>query len=119
MAKISNKLKDKKNRQYRSRQIMLGVFLILFSILTFASLLSYFNTWRIDQSNLENFFSKDIHTINIAKKFGAILSHFLIYRMFGVASFVFSFLLFINLTDNDIPNQFASTHSSLKRLPSL
>ena len=95
MAKISNKLKDKKNRQYRSRQIMLGVFLILFSILTFASLLSYFNTWRIDQSNLENFFSKDIHTINIAKKFGAILSHFLIYRMFGVASFVFSFLLFI------------------------
>ncbi len=96
MAKISNKLKDKKNRQYRSRQIMLGVFLILFSILTFASLLSYFNTWRIDQSNLENFFSKDIHTINIAKKFGAILSHFLIYRMFGVASFVFSFLLFIS-----------------------
>ena len=95
MAIISNKLKDKKNRQYRSRQIMLGVFLILFSILTFASLLSYFNTWRIDQSNLENFFSKDIHTINIAKKFGAILSHFLIYRMFGVASFVFSFLLFI------------------------
>ena len=95
MAKISNKLKDKKNRQYRSRQIMLGVFLILFSILTFASLLSYFNTWRIDQSNLENFFSKDIHTINIAKKFGANLSHFLIYRMFGVASFVFSFLLFI------------------------
>ncbi|MBT4246448.1 MAG: DNA translocase FtsK [Flavobacteriaceae bacterium] len=95
MAKISNKLKDKKNRQYRSRQIMLGVFLILFSILIFASLLSYFNTWRIDQSNLENFFSKDIHTINIAKKFGAILSHFLIYRMFGVASFVFSFLLFI------------------------
>jgi S-DNA-T family DNA segregation ATPase FtsK/SpoIIIE len=74
---------------------MLGVFLILFSILIFASLLSYFNTWRIDQSNLENFFSKDIHTINIAKKFGAILSHFLIYRMFGVASFVFSFLLFI------------------------
>jgi len=95
MAIISNKLKDKKNRQYRSRQIMLGVFLILFSILTFASLLSYFNTWRIDQSNLENFFSKDIHTINIAKKFGAYLSHFLIYRMFGVASFVFSFLLFI------------------------
>jgi S-DNA-T family DNA segregation ATPase FtsK/SpoIIIE len=74
---------------------MLGVFLILFSILTFASLLSYFNTWRIDQSDLENFFDKDIDSVNIAKKFGAILSHFLIYRMFGIASFIFSILLLI------------------------
>ena len=74
----------------RSHQIMLGVFLILFSILTFASLLSYFNTWRVDQSDIENFFNKEVNSINVAKKFGAILSHFLIYRMFGIASFIFS-----------------------------
>ena len=33
----------------RSQQIMLGVFLILISIIIFASLLSYFNSWRADQ----------------------------------------------------------------------
>jgi hypothetical protein len=61
MTKNSNKLKLKESLTLsRSQQIMLGVFLILFSILTFASLLSYFNTWRIDQSDLENFFDKDI-----------------------------------------------------------
>ena len=96
MTKNSNKLKLKESLILsRSQQIMLGVFLILFSILTFASLLSYFNTWRIDQSDLENFFDKDIDSVNIAKKFGAILSHFLIYRMFGIASFIFSILLLI------------------------
>ena len=62
MTKNSNKLKLKESLTLsRSQQIMLGVFLILFSILTFASLLSYFNTWRIDQSDLENFFDKDIY----------------------------------------------------------
>ena len=99
MTKNSNKLKLKESLILsRSQQIMLGVFLILFSILTFASLLSYFNTWRIDQSDLENFFDKDIDSVNIAKKFGAILSHFLIYRMFGIASFIFSILLLINIS---------------------
>ena len=79
----------------RGQQIMIGVFLILFSIIVFASLLSYFNTWRADQSEIESFFNKNSETLNIAKKFGASISHFLIYKMFGVASFMFSILLFI------------------------
>ena len=79
----------------RSQQIMLGVFLILLSIIVFASLLSYFNTWRADQSEIESFFDKSAETLNVAKKFGASISHFLIYKMFGVASFMISILLFI------------------------
>ena len=79
----------------RSQQIMLGVFLILLSILVFASLLSYFSTWRADQSEIESFFDKNAETLNVAKKFGALVSHFLIYKMFGVASFIISILLFI------------------------
>ena len=74
---------------------MLGVFLILLSIIVFASLLSYFNTWRADQSEIESFFDKSAETLNVAKKFGASISHFLIYKMFGVASFMISILLFI------------------------
>ena len=79
----------------RSQEIMIGVFLILLSIIVFASLLSYFNTWRVDQSEIENFFDKNTETLNIAKKFGASISHFLIYKMFGIASFIISLLLFI------------------------
>ena len=80
----------------RSQQIMLGVFLILISIIIFASLLSYFNSWRADQSEIESFFNKEAETINIAKKFGALISHFLIYKTFGISSFIISFLLFIS-----------------------
>ena len=80
----------------RSQQIMLGVFLILISIIIFASLLSYFNSWRADQSEIESFFNKEAETINVAKKFGALISHFLIYKTFGIASFIISFLLFIS-----------------------
>ena len=74
---------------------MLGVFLILFSIIIFASLISYFNTWRADQSEIESFFDKDSESLNVAKKFGSLISHFLIYKMFGVASFIISILLMI------------------------
>ena len=96
MAKSVNKekLKDLLTLS-RSQQILLGVFLILLSIIVFSSILSYFNTWRADQSGLEFFFNKNSESLNVAKKFGALISHFLIYKMFGVGSFVFTFLLFI------------------------
>ncbi len=80
----------------RSQQIMFGVFLILFSIILFASMISYFNTWKVDQSELDSFFELNSESKNIARKFGSIISHFLIYKMFGVASFIFSFLFFIS-----------------------
>ena len=79
----------------RSQQIMLGVFLILFSIILFASMISYFNTWKIDQSELHSFFELSSESKNIGRKFGALVSHLLIYKMFGIASFIFSFLFFI------------------------
>ena len=89
MVKTVNKEKIKKFFTLsRSQHIMVGVFLILLSFIVFASLLSYFNTWRADQSEIESFFDKDAHTLNIAKKFGASISHFLIYKMFGVSSFM-------------------------------
>ena len=80
----------------RRKQILLGVFLILFSIILFASMLSYFDTWRIDQSELNNFFDPSSKSENIGKKFGALISHFFIYKMFGISSFIFSFLFFVS-----------------------
>ena len=96
MAKTDNKEKSKKLfKLSRGQQIMLGVFLILLSIIIFASLTSYFNTWRADQSELNSFFDRDAEAGNIATNFGAQISHFLMYKMFGFFSFSFSILLFI------------------------
>ena len=95
MAKLNNRLK-KNFSLTRTQQIMFGVFLILISIIIFSSQISYFNTWRIDQSELSSFFDKTSQTVNIASKFGALISHFLIYMMFGVSSLIFSFLIFVS-----------------------
>ena len=95
MAKLNNRLK-KIFSLTRTQQIMFGVFLILISIIIFSSQISYFNTWRIDQSELSSFFDKTSETINIASKFGALISHFLIYMMFGVSSLIFSVLIFVS-----------------------
>ena len=80
----------------RSQQIIFGVFLILFSIVLFSSLLSYFDNWKEDQSELINFFDRDSETLNIGKKFGALISHFLIYQTFGISSFIISILFFVS-----------------------
>jgi S-DNA-T family DNA segregation ATPase FtsK/SpoIIIE len=95
MAKLNNRLK-KNFSLTRTQQIMFGVFLILISIIIFSSQISYFNTWRIDQSELSSFFDKTSETVNIASKFGALISHFLIYMMFGVSSLIFSVLIFVS-----------------------
>jgi len=95
MAKFNNRLK-KNFSLTRTQQIMFGVFLILISIIIFSSQISYFNTWRIDQSELSSFFDKTSETVNIASKFGALISHFLIYMMFGVSSLIFSLLIFVS-----------------------
>ena len=95
MGKLNNRLK-KIFSLTRTQQIMFGVFLILISIIIFSSQISYFNTWRIDQSELSSFFDKTSQTVNIASKFGALISHFLIYMMFGVSSLIFSVLIFVS-----------------------
>ena len=95
MGKLNNRLK-KFFSLTRTQQIMFGVFLILISIIIFSSQISYFNTWRIDQSELSSFFDKTSQTVNIASKFGALISHFLIYMMFGVSSLIFSVLIFVS-----------------------
>ena len=95
MTKIYNRLKIF-FRVSRSQQIMFGVFLILLSIIVFSSLVSYLETWKADQSELDSFFDKDSETLNIARKFGSIISHLLIYIMFGISSFIFPILLFVS-----------------------
>ena len=77
------------NKQQKN---ILGVFLILFGVLMCIAFISYLFTWKADQSEIGHL-SRHSKTENIANVFGASISHFFIYKGFGVASLIISFLI--------------------------
>jgi DNA segregation ATPase FtsK/SpoIIIE, S-DNA-T family len=80
------------SRQYK---IAFGILLVLFSIALAVSFVSYFVNGKFDQSELNDFISRDSHVQNWLGKLGAFLSDFFIYQGFGIASFLFVRLLFL------------------------
>ncbi|MDX1315448.1 MAG: DNA translocase FtsK 4TM domain-containing protein, partial [Eudoraea sp.] len=74
-------------------KIILGSLLILFSIALFFSFASFYFTWEADQSLLTEFSDRNEQAKNLLNKFGASVSHFFMYRGFGLASFIFPVLL--------------------------
>lgn len=76
-------------------KIILGSLLILFSIALFFSFASFYFTWQADQSLLTEFADRNEQAENLLNKFGASISHFFMYRGFGLASFIFPVLLCI------------------------
>ncbi len=77
------------NHKYRT---LTGFFLIFFSALVFISMTSFLFNWQADQSELDEIInsSKDIR--NYGKKIGLIISNLLIFKGFGIGSFVFPLL---------------------------
>ncbi|NEV93563.1 DNA translocase FtsK [Psychroflexus sp. YR1-1] len=85
-------------------KIIFGSFLILFSVGLFISFISYFFNWQADQSMLGNVLERGETARNWLSKFGAYISHLLIYKGFGVSIislpamlFVTGIYLFLNL----------------------
>ncbi|MBT8321253.1 MAG: DNA translocase FtsK 4TM domain-containing protein, partial [Eudoraea sp.] len=74
-------------------KIILGSLLILFSIALFFSFASFYFSWQSDQSLLTEFTDRNEQAQNLLNKFGASVSHFFMYRGFGLASFIFPVLL--------------------------
>lgn len=94
---LSNRFDKKKVKS------TVGVLLILFSFYLFLACLSYLFTWTIDQDRVldkgffEFLFEENVEPVeNWLGKFGAWLSHLLIFRWFGLSSFGITFLLFIS-----------------------
>lgn len=96
-------------------KIVVGSIMSTLSVYLFIACISYFFTWTKDQDRLlqksliDFLFDNDqIPVSNWMGKFGAWTSHFLIYRLFGISSVSFCFLLFISgfkiLTDITIVN---------------
>ena len=81
---------------------ILGSFFLLFSIFLFLSCVSYLFTWQQDQDKLINssffdfiFSQSDVEVQNWLGKFGAWMSHMLIYNLFGITSIGLCFLMFL------------------------
>ena len=82
---------------------IIGTLSLLISIFLFIAFISYFFTWKEDQDqvlNKEGFLwnneSQNIRPVsNLLGRLGAYLSHFFIYRGFGVASLLFCTFFFV------------------------
>lgn len=96
--KSSTQSKSKKPSLKLSNQqkLIFGSLLIILGILTFIAFLSFFFTGKADQSTLSEFTSRTVESQNWLNKLGAWVSDFFIMRGFGVASFIFSGLLFLS-----------------------
>ncbi|MEM8848014.1 MAG: DNA translocase FtsK [Bacteroidota bacterium] len=79
----------------KQNKIILGSLLIVLSIALFFSFMSYYFTWQEDQSLLSEFKDRNAEASNLLNKFGAAVSHFFMYKGFGLASFTFPLLLAI------------------------
>lgn len=103
MAKKRTKSKSKKTtstakkkvtfKPSKQNKIIFGSLLIVLSIALFFSFMSFYFTWQEDQSMLSQFADRNAQASNLLNKFGAGVSHFFMYKGFGLASFVFPFLL--------------------------
>jgi len=97
--KKKTRSKAKKNRIvgfFKSKQthLVFGVFLVLFAIFMLVSFVSFFMHWKADQSQLDLFTDRVVDSKNLLGKIGAKISHFFIYKGFGIASFIIPILIF-------------------------
>ena len=80
----------------KKNKIIFGSFLIVLSLALFFSFISFYFTWQEDQSLLSEFLDRNAESTNLLNKFGAAISHFFMYKGFGLASFAFPILLSIS-----------------------
>ena len=84
---------EEKKYRSRRRQILLGSFLLTLGFLITTSFVSFLFNHQSDQSTLEVFFESEVQSQNLLNKVGALVSHFFIYQLFGIAAFIFPYLL--------------------------
>lgn len=110
----ADQLKPEKEEQVSLKQLakdertwkIAGAFSLFISFLLFVSFISYLFTWEHDQSEIRNglsFFEETVVVHNLLGALGAYISHFFIYKGFGLASLLictFFFIVGVNLLFN-------------------
>ncbi len=94
--KTTSKRKKPNLSLTNQQKLVFGSLLLILGILLFLAFLSFFFTGQADQSVLNQFTSREIEAQNWMSKFGAWVSDLFIYKGFGVASFIFSGLIFLS-----------------------
>ena len=79
----------------KQHRIVLGALLVLFSVALLVAFVSFFIYGQIDQSAVSELTDRKEAVQNWLGKFGAYLADLIIYRGFGVASFLFVRLFFL------------------------
>lgn len=101
-SKEADKQVAKEARAKRAEQIKIciGILSLVFVLIMLVSFISYFSTWKSDQSLtnygfFEAMFSSEIQVENYAGKVGALIANFFIRDTFGVASVTFIAILVV------------------------
>ena len=79
----------------KQAQTIFGIFLMLFSLFLCIAFISFFFNWQEDQSTLQQLTNRAVKSENLLGKIGANLSHFFIYKGFGIAAFAITYQLFL------------------------
>ena len=89
-------MNSKKKANKSKFKVVFGYILLFLSLVLFTSFISYIFNWKIDQSNVDMIFDKDVEVENLLGKTGAYISHLFIYKLFGVSSFILPIILFVS-----------------------
>ena len=89
-------MNSKKKANKSKFKVVFGYILLFSSLVLFTSFVSYIFNWKIDQSNVDMIFDRDIEVENLLGKTGAYISHLFIYKLFGISSFILPIILFVS-----------------------
>ena len=94
--KTDTKSVEKKSWTFtKQHKIVLGSLLVLFSIALLLSFISFYIYGQTDQSTINQLTDRNDKAQNWLGKFGAFLADLMIYKGFGIASFLFVRLFFL------------------------
>ncbi|GGD24779.1 DNA translocase FtsK [Flavobacterium orientale] len=79
----------------KQHKLLLGILFVLIAVALFFSFVSYYINWQEDQSAVSALRDRTVAVNNWLGKVGAAISHFFLFKGFGIASFLFVRLLFI------------------------
>lgn len=77
----------------KQQKILLGSFLFFLGLALIFSFVSYFFSWQTDQSIVGIIEERELQAENWLNKFGNNVAHFFVYDGFGIAAFIFAFLV--------------------------
>ena len=94
--KNSAKNKEAKAVKSKQRRLIFGGFLVLFALFLIFAFTSFFFSWQADQSLWVDLTNREEIADNLGSKIGAYLSYLLMYKGFGIATFIAIWLIFLS-----------------------